>query len=303
LEKVINEAEQKGIHLEESVRKRIEKFRVETYHPATTMLLRCAVISNVYYAQVSEEDLRRMEITTLREMKNMTSGTISDYLQDMIDVEENYDKQLMDQLTRKVKLLGYKNISEVLLGNMRGREYTPRLAMGVLKTGRPVYVLGENKRLVHVIESAGPDGFLKPIAEKKQEVLLGDYLQKAKVLMHQMSEQKEPLLDEGKKAARLYMAKMVCYEKMLNERRLGGGKLEKAVGESEKKFNMAVDMIYKDPIFQNLTKDITVDTLRSFVQNHGEKELNRRYVEERMADKISVKNPAMQMQPERVASL
>jgi hypothetical protein len=44
-------------------------------------------------------------------------------------------------------------------------------------------------------------------------------------------------------------------------------------------------MIYKDPVFEELTKNIALEQLEEFVNNHGEVELNRSYVQKLMTRK------------------
>ena len=47
----------------------------------------------------------------------------------------------------------------------------------------------------------------------------------------------------------------------------------------------AANMIYKDPVFEELTKNIALEQLEEFVNNHGEVELNRSYVQKQMTRK------------------
>jgi hypothetical protein len=44
-------------------------------------------------------------------------------------------------------------------------------------------------------------------------------------------------------------------------------------------------MIYKDSVFEELTKNISLEQLEEFVNNHGEVELNRCYVQKLMTRK------------------
>ena len=83
----------------------------------------------------------------------------------------------------------------------------------------------------------------------------------------------------------MYMAKMICYEKLITEKKLGQGNLYQAIGEDKDKFMKAANMIYKDPVFEELTKKIDLKRLEEFLNNHGEVELNRRYVQELMIGK------------------
>ena len=58
-----------------------------------------------------------------------------------------------------------------------------------------------------------------------------------------------------------------------------------AIGEDKEKFMKAANMIYKDSVFEELTKNISLEQLEEFVNNHGEVELNRCYVQKLMTRK------------------
>ena len=132
---------------------------------------------------------------------------------------------------------------------------------------------------------AGQDGFLKPIVNQKQPMIMSDYLDKVKALIQNMIKEKQPLSEEGVKTARMFMANMVCYEKLITEKKMGQGSLYQAIGEDKEKFMKAANMIYKDSVYEELTKNISFEQLEEFVNNHGEVELNRCYVQKLMTRK------------------
>ena len=136
-----------------------------------------------------------------------------------------------------------------------------------------------------MVEVAGQDGFLKPIVNQKQTMIMNDYLEKAKELIQNMIKENRPLSEDGVKTARMFMANMVCYQKLITEKKLGQGSLYQAVGEDKEKFMKAANMIYKDSVFEELTKNISLEQLEEFVNNHGEVELNRCYVQKLMTRK------------------
>jgi hypothetical protein len=39
-------------------------------------------------------------------------------------------------------------------------------------------------------------------------------------------------------------------------------------------------MIYNDEVFEKLTEKISLEQLKDFMENHGEKELNKQYIQE-----------------------
>jgi hypothetical protein len=208
--------------------------------------------------------------------------TLKDYLSDNIEIIKYTDEHIREQLLDKVQQIGYKKPEDAVLGNIRGRAYEYEDAIEVLKSNRPVYVIGENRKLIGVIESSGRDGFLKPISIRKQNTLIKDYMEKAKQAVQQMVSENKPLSQEGQKAARYYMAKVVCYERLLNDKKMGNGSLSQVIGDDEKKFQKAATMIYNDPVFEKLTDKISLEQLEDFMNNHGEKELNRQYIRESM---------------------
>ena len=89
-------------------------------------------------------------------------------------------------------------------------------------------------------------------------------MEKAKALVQNMVKEQKPLSEEGKQTARMFMANMVCYEKLIAEKKLGQGSLYQAIGEDKEKFMKAATMICKDPVFVELTKNIALEQLEEF---------------------------------------
>lgn len=285
LDKIVAEAKSLGVDLPPEVEDRFTDFQAKGQLPTFMMFCRAGVIANVHYSQINDGDVKKIDVGFLREVMPKFSFTLEDYLRDITELVEYIDENVKDQVKRKLKQLGYKQMTAALLGNMRGRAYEDNMAFEVLKTGRPVYVLGENRKLVYALEVLGTDGFLKPIMNKKRKLLLADYLEKMKALIQDMVQLGQPLSPEGQKTARLYMATMVCYEKLQLERAKGSVRLWHALQDDESKFAKAVNMICEDENFIKLTEDITLESLQKFVKEHGEKKLNRKYMEMRIEQK------------------
>ena len=81
------------------------------------------------------------------------------------------------------------------------------------------------------------------------------------------------------------MAKAVCYEKVLGEKKLGNSAIYNAFTKDEQKFVKAANMICNDPVFEKLTQNVTLEQLEDFVTNHRGMELNKKYIQEVMAPK------------------
>ena len=264
---------------------RMKEFQEKSGLSMEMLSSRAGVISSIYYPVIHEEDVQKMDGTMLKSIAEKAPMTFQDYLTDNISIMEHLESHIESQLDEKLRQIGYKNPKEAMLGNIRGKRYEYPMAIAVLKTKRPVYVIGEDRKLICVVETAGQDGFLKPIANQRQQMIMSDYLEKAKLLIQNMLKEERTLSEEGKKTARMFMANMVCYEKLITEKKLGQGSLYQVIGEDKDKFIKAANMIYKDPVFEELTKNIALEQLEQFVNNHGEAELNRRYVQELMTRK------------------
>ena len=285
LDKIVEEALQTGVEIKPEIINRMNEFQEKASLSLEMLNSRAGVISNVYYPIIHEEDVQEIDEKMLKNIRGKAPMTLQDYLTDNLSIMEHMDSHIENQLSEKLKQAGYKNPKEAMLGNIRGKAYEYSMAIGVLKTKRPVYVLGEDRKLICVVEVAGQDGFLKPIANQKQTMIMSDYLEKAKALIQNMIKEKQPLSEDGVKTARMFMANMVCYEKLITEKKLGQGSLYQAIGEDKEKFMKAANMIYKDPVFEELTKNVAIEQLEEFVNNHGEVELNRRYVQKLMTRK------------------
>ena len=280
LDKILEEAESIGVQVDSALAERMKTYQKEAYLSVHMLRCRAGMVANVYYSQISEEDLHKIDEAVLEEIAQDAPLPLKDYLMDNLDIMKHSNLHIKKQLSEKIQQIGYDNPREVVLGNIRGREYDLDKAVEVLKENRPVYVLGDKRKLVGVIESSGRDGFLKPINMRKQSPVLSDYLDKSKKMMQKMVDEQKPLSKEGEKAARLYMANMVCYERLLNEKKMGKGSLSHVIGDDEQKFQKAVNMIYKDEVFEKLTEKISLQQLKDFMENNGEKELNKQYIQE-----------------------
>lgn len=285
LDKITEEAVSVGVKIEPKLTERMNSLWEKSASSIGMLNSRAGVVASAYYSVINEEDIQKMDEAVLRKMTNRMSMTFKDYIADNLEIIEGLNSHIENQLSEKLKQIGYKHPKEAVLGNLRGKSYEYNMAIEVLKSKRPVYVIGKERKLVCVVEATGRDGFLKPIANQKQNVLMSDYLEKARELIKKLIEEKRPLSEDGVKSARMYMAKMVCYEKLRNEKKLGYGNLYQAIGEDEQKFVKATNMIYKDPVFERLTQNIGLEQLEEFVNNRGEVELNKRYVRELMAGK------------------
>lgn len=279
LDKIVEEALQIGIEIRPEIVSRINKLQKKAGLSMEMLSSRAGVVSSIYYPIIHEEDVQGIDEKMLINIREKAPMTFRDYLTDNMSIMENMQKHIENQLSEKLKQAGYENQKEAVLGNIRGKAYEYSMAIEVLKSKRPVYVIGEDRKLICVVEVAGQDGFLKPIVNQKQPMIMSDYLEKVKALIQNMIKEKQPLSEEGVKTARMFMANMVCYEKLITEKKLGQGSLYQAIGEDKEKFMKAANMIYKDSVFEELTKNISLEQLEQFVNNHGEVELNRCYVQ------------------------
>lgn len=285
LDKIVEEALQIGIEIRPEIVSRINKLQKKAGLSMEMLSSRAGVVSSIYYPIIHEEDVQGIDEKMLINIREKAPMTFRDYLTDNMSIMENMQKHIENQLSEKLKQAGYENLKEAVLGNIRGKAYEYSMAIEVLKAKRPVYVIGEDRKLICVVEVAGQDGFLKPIVNQKQPMIMSDYLDKVKALIQNMIKEKQPLSEEGVKTARMFMANMVCYEKLITEKKMGQGSLYQAIGEDKEKFMKAANMIYKDSVFEELTKNISLEQLEEFVNNHGEVELNRCYVQKLMTRK------------------
>ena len=285
LDKIVEEALQIGIEIRPEIVSRINKLQKKAGLSMEMLSSRAGVVSSIYYPIIHEEDVQGIDEKMLINIREKAPMTFMDYLTDNMSIMENMQKHIENQLSEKLKQAGYENLKEAVLGNIRGKAYEYSMAIEVLKAKRPVYVIGEDRKLICVVEVAGQDGFLKPIVNQKQPMIMSDYLDKVKALIQNMIKEKQPLSEEGVKTARMFMANMVCYEKLITEKKMGQGSLYQAIGEDKEKFMKAANMIYKDSVFEELTKNISLEQLEEFVNNHGEVELNRCYVQKLMTRK------------------
>ena len=285
LDKIVEEALQIGIEIRPEIVSRMNKLQKKAGLSMEMLSSRAGVVSSIYYPIIHEEDVQGIDKKMLINIREKAPMTFRDYLTDNILIMENMQKHIENQLSEKLKQAGYGNLKEAVLGNIRGKAYEYSMAIEMLKAKRPVYVIGEDRKLICVVEVAGKDGFLKPIVNQKQPMIMSDYLEKTKTIIQNMIKEKQPLSEDGVKTARMFMANMVCYEKLITEKKLGQGSLYQAIGEDKEKFMKAANMIYKDSVFEELTKNISVEQLEEFVNNHGEVELNRCYVQKLMTRK------------------
>ena len=285
LDKIVEEALQIGVEIKPEIVSRMNEFQKKAELSLEMLCSRAGMVSSIYYPIIHEEDIQEIDEKMLKSIREKAPMTFRDYLTENLSIMENMQKHIENQLDEKLKQAGYANPKAAVLGNMRGKAYEYSMAVEVLKTKRPVYVIGEDRKLVCVVEVAGQDGFLKPIVNQKQTMIMNDYLEKAKELIQNMIKENRPLSEDGVKTARMFMANMVCYQKLITEKKLGQGSLYQAVGEDKEKFMKAANMIYKDPVFEELTKNIALEQLEEFVNNHGEVELNRSYVQKLMTRK------------------
>jgi hypothetical protein len=285
LDKIVEEALQIGIEIRPEIVSRINKLQKKAGLSMEMLSSRAGVVSSIYYPIIHEEDVQGIDEKMLINIREKAPMTFRDYLTDNMSIMDNMQKHIENQLSEKLKQAGFINPKEAVLGNIRGKAYEYSMAIEVLKTKRPVYVIGEDRKLICVVEVAGQDGFLKPIVNQKQPMIMSDYLEKTKTLIQNMIKEKQPLSEDGVKTARMFMANMVCYEKLITEKKLGQGSLYQAIGEDKEKFMKAANMIYKDSVFEELTKNISLEQLEEFVNNHGEVELNRCYVQKLMTRK------------------
>lgn len=285
LDKIMTEAEQLKIPMEEKAKAEIASFFEKGQLSCQMTMGRASVIANACYAVLNDRDLRKLDREILKKEAKQSGMGLKDYLTDIAELSEHYEKHLRGQLSQKLSQLGYDKPESVMLGNFRGKPYEYPLAIEVLKTGRPVYVIGENRKLLHTVEVLGPDGFLKPVIERKKTVSLEKYLEDAQNSMRKLIKGQKELSESGRKEAQMYMAKAVCFQRLLMEKQAGDskpGRLGQVIGNDERKFEMAAGFICKDERFQNLTKDITVEAVREFMDTGGERELLRRYVQQQL---------------------
>ena len=76
-------------------------------------------------------------------------------------------------------------------------------------------------------------------------------------------------------------------KKLITEKKLGQGSLYQAIGEDKEKFIKAANMIYKDPVFEELTKN---DEITVVVQVNG-----------KIRDKLQVANNTPKEELEKLA--
>ena len=285
LDKITEEALAIGVEIKPEIAKRMNEFQRKAGLSMEMLISRAGVVSSIYYPVIHEMDVQKIDEDVLKNIGENAPMTFRDYLADNMSIMNHLEKHVENQLREKLKQIGYKNPEEVVLGNIRGKTYEYSTAIDMLKTKRSVYVIGEDRKLVCVIEVAGRDGFLKPISIQRQQMFMSDELENTKKLMRNMVKEQQTLSEDEVKNVRMYMAKMICYEKLITEKKLGQGNLYQAIGEDKDKFMKAANMIYKDPVFEELTKKIDLKRLEEFLNNHGEVELNRRYVQELMIGK------------------
>ncbi|MDD6207617.1 MAG: hypothetical protein PUB10_03740 [Clostridiales bacterium] len=304
LEQIVAEAETLDIGIKPEMKQQLQQFCDKAKLPCMMTLNRAGIIASPYYARINDEDLRKLDSSVLRETAKEASFTLADYLNDIEQLSHRYEEHIRDQLGRKLAQLGYQEPGKTVLGDLRGRPYDVDKAVEVLKTGRPVYVIGEKRKLLHTIETVGNDGFLKPIGNKNHPPSLEKYLADARKAAQKLAASGQTLSEEGRQEARMYMAKMVCFQKLLNEKRLGNGqpgRLEKAIGGDEQKFARTAERICQDAVFQKITNDITTKSLEEFINTRGEQELNRRYIKALAAEKAADSSPKTSIAITKVA--
>lgn len=285
LDKIVEEAKEVGVEISPKIAGRMKNFQEETKLSIHMLECRAGMAANVYYSKLSEAAIQKIGVSVLDKIAKATSMTLRDYIQDNIDILNCKELHIKKQLQDRLEQIGYSDPKEAVFGNIKGDIYNFEAAVEVLKTQKPVYLMGENKKIIHMIQIAGQNGALKTSGARKKEPTLSDYLKKEEVLMEKLISEKKPLSEEGVKAARLYMAKAVCYEKVLGEKRLGNGQLYHLLSEDEQKFVKAANKIYRDPVFEKLTKNITLEQLEDFVTNCSGMELNKKYIQELMVPK------------------
>lgn len=290
IDKIITEAEQLGVQVKGETRAGLFDFFEKGRLPCQVTMGRAGIIANACYARLNDKDLKKVDGNILKKEAAGANPVLSDYLTDIAELSGHYEEHIRDQLGQKLMQLGYEKSGQAKLGNLRGKPYEYNFAVEVLKTGRPVYVIGENKKLLHTIEVLGTDGFLKPIVSRKQQSAIDKYMEDTTRAIREMLSTGQALSEDISQTARMYMAKMVCFQKLLTEKRMGGGKpgkLEKAIGNDGRKFEKAANMICQDERFQELTKDITIEKLIDFVNAHGEQELLQRYVQAQILENVT----------------
>lgn len=282
LDKIVEEAKEVGVEIAPQVAERMKKFQEESELSIHMLNCRAGIVANIYYSKLSEEDIQKIEVPILDKISKTVPMSLKDYIQENIDILNYTDAHLKKQLQEKIEQIRYQYLENIVIGDKRGKIYDYKKAVQVLKTQRPIYVIGENKKLLNIIQFTGQEVFLKSVNTKKQPFQLSNYLKKEEVLIKKIISEKKPLSEEGIKHARLYMAKMVCCERILGEKRLGNSHAYDAFMENEQKFVKAANTLYNDPAFEKLTKNITLEQLEDFVTNRRERELNKRYVQEMM---------------------
>ena len=285
LDKIVEEAKEVGVEISPKLAERMKTFQEEAKLSIHMLNCRAGIVANVYYSKLNEEDIQKIAVPVLDEVSKTAPLSLQDYIQDNIEILNYTDAHIKKQLQSKLEQIKYEYPKEIALGNINGKLYDYEKAVEVLKTQKAVYVIGENKKLINMIQVAGQDGFLKSIGTKKQTPVLSDYLKKEETLIKKLIAEQKPLSKEGVKLARFYMAKAVCYEKVLGERKLGNSTLYNAFAKDEQKFVNAANKICNDPVFENLTKNVTLEQLEDFVTNHRSIELNKKYIQEVMAPK------------------
>lgn len=285
LDKILEEAASIGVEINPTVAGRMKGLQQESVLSIQMLTCRAGMVANAYYSKLNEQDIQKLDRAVLEKISQRAPSTLKDYLADNLDIMKYSTQHIKKQLVERVQQIGYNDPREAVLGNIRGKTFELDEAVDVLKSNKPVYVIGKNKKLVGVIESAGRDGFLKPISNRKQHSPIHEYMEQSRDMVNKMLKENRPLSPEGESAARFFMAKMVCFEKLLNEKRLGSGSLAQAIGNDDQKFQKAANLICKDPAFEKITDKISLERLNDFVSNHGEIELNRQYIQEVMSRK------------------
>lgn len=285
LDKIVEEAAEIGVLIKPTVSVRMSGLQQESALSIQMLTCRAGIVANPYYSRLNDQDIRKLDRTVLEKITQRASLTLKDYLSDNLDIMKYTTQHIQKQLVEKVQQIGYKNPKDAVLGNLRGQTFDLDTAVEMLKDHKPVYVIGENKKLEAVIESAGRDGFLKPVGSRDHHSPIHEYIEQSKDMVKKMLKENRPLSPEGERAARFFMAKMVCFEKLLNEKKFGSGSLAQAIGNDDQKFQKAANLICKDPVFEKITDKISIERLHDFVSNHGEIELNRQYIQEVMSRK------------------
>lgn len=285
LDKIVEEAKTVGVEITPQIAERMKHLQEDAKLSIHMLNCRAGIVANVYYSKFSEEDIRNIGTLVLDKVYKNTPMSLADYIQDNIDVLNYTDAHIKKQLQDKIGEITEQYPKEFVLGNIKGNVYEYEKAIEVLKAKKPVYVIGENQKLLHMIQLADSEGFLKVTVSQKQGPVLSDYLKKEESKIEKILSEKRPLSEEGVKFARLYMAKKVCYEKAIRERFLGNSQLYHSYIEDVKTFEDAAKAVSKDPAFEKLTKNITLEQLEDFVTNGRESELNKKYIQEIVAQK------------------